>query len=123
LRFSDLSTETIVSVHETELEHDGEKLTYVQVAAPVLFDVPIRPALLEWLALGRPSTLFGRFVIVTEQAGASQGMLIFEHGLIGNFLDPGELKTAIGVVLSLANEVDDSLAKQFGGRVAHPAAS
>lgn len=43
----------------------------------------------------------------------------FSHTLLGEFLDPDELKTAVFMVAGVADGVDDEIKAKFGGRLFH----
>jgi hypothetical protein len=85
--------------------------TVVSIASPVLSDVELTDGLalrvLE-LAAGAP---FGRFSYLAERRE-----LWFEHTLLGDALDPDELRLAVSTVASVADGEDDALAAAFGGK-------
>jgi hypothetical protein len=85
--------------------------TVVRVASPMLSDVELTEALalraLE-IAGGVP---FGRFSYLPERRE-----LWFEHTLLGDALDPDELRLAVSSVARVADGEDDALAAAFGGK-------
>lgn len=84
--------------------------TVVRIASPVLSRVDLGEELalraLE-LAAGAP---FGRFSYLPERRE-----LWFEHTLLGDALDPEELRLGTEVVADMADGEDDELASAFGG--------
>jgi hypothetical protein len=84
--------------------------TVVRIASPVLSRVDLTEALalraLE-IAAGSP---FGRFSYMPERRE-----LWFEHTLLGDALDPDELRLGTETVASIADGEDDALADAFGG--------
>lgn len=61
------------------------------------------------------SLQLGHFVVEPE-AGGTVGIVI-AHGLIGEFLNPAELRMTIVAVAHAADATDDELASRFGGSV------
>lgn len=45
--------------------------------------------------------------------------IFFTHSLLGDYLDEDELVRAVTGMLVVADEIDDELEKQFGGRRFH----
>jgi hypothetical protein len=84
--------------------------TVVRIASPVLSRVDLGDALalraLE-IAAGAP---FGRFSYAPERRE-----LWFEHTLLGDALDPDELRLGTETVAGIADGEDDALAAAFGG--------
>ena len=49
---------------------------------------------------------------------------MFSHTLLGDYLDPEELRSAIGAVATTGNDLDDEVQDRFGGeRWADPSTS
>ena len=85
--------------------------TAVRASSPVLSGVDLSDALaLRLLELASTSP-FGAFLYLPSRREAW-----FEHVVLGDDLDPGELETAIEIVASTADGHDDELAAAFGGR-------
>jgi hypothetical protein len=84
--------------------------TVVRVASPVLSHVELADALaLRALEIADRSPL-GRFSYLEERRE-----LWFEHTLLGDALDPDELRLAVDTVSRIADSEDDALASSFGG--------
>jgi hypothetical protein len=95
----------------------GEAGTYVSVWAPTNGDVPVTPDLYKYI-VEQNHYRFGHLAC-TEKDG--KAIINFTHQLLGDFLDPDELKMAVVVVARTADEVDDQIKAKFGGRTFHEA--
>lgn len=95
----------------------GDGDTLVEVFAPVLIDVPLTPALFEYVAT-QNTYRFGKLSILKSDGSAS-GVLQVSHSLLGNTLDEEELVGPVAMLATLANNLDDELQPQFGGRRMH----
>jgi hypothetical protein len=85
--------------------------TVVRIASPVLSDVELTDGLaLRALELAAGAA-FGRFSYLPERRE-----LWFEHTLLGDALDPDELRLAVSTVARVADGEDDALAGAFGGK-------
>jgi hypothetical protein len=107
--FASGSTRTFIHVHELS---DGS--TAVLVWAPVLMDPTPSPELFEYVATEGSRWVFGRLALKRYDSGSSQ--LLFEHSILGDYLDPEELHWAVGAVANTADDLDDELQPKFGGR-------
>lgn len=105
------STRTFVEV----LPHPNGKVTVVRVLAPILFRVPISPALYEYVALHADDWVFGTLGLWPSEEDPSQGMLVMRQSLLGDFLDKDELMYAVYGIGSTVDEIDDDLVVRFGG--------
>lgn len=90
----------------------GEKYSLVRIFAPVLREVPESPACYKYVA-----TANGRFVFGSLSAREAGGKLdlMFGHALLGEYLDPEELSSALSAVAITADAIDDEIKAQFGG--------
>ena len=95
------------------IESEDGDWTYVNFYSFVLLDVPITDEFLRYVA-GTYMT-FGSFVVVFSESG-DRGNLIFDHTILGNYLDSEELNVALGAVFWTADEIDDDLQQRFGGQ-------
>lgn len=94
----------------------GDGDTIVKVYSPMLSDVTISPALYEWVATEGQQRWFAHARVFPDQENPKVGLLAWEYDLLGNFLDADELLHCVGQVMVGANNLDDELQKQFGGR-------
>ena len=93
------------------VQHYLETSTAVIVGSPVLSGVALTDALaLDAYAVAEREP-FGRFSLSEER-----GELWFEHAILGDDLDPDELRTAIDTVARVGDAEDDRLKAAHGGR-------
>lgn len=85
----------------------------VRVFANVLSGARLSHELYRWVATAGQDYFFGHMQVVERQDGL--GLLIFEHHLLAEYLDPDELFFAVGGLGTVANDLDDELQKRFGG--------
>jgi hypothetical protein len=104
------STRLNVSV----VPHPNGEVTVVQVWAPILFDVPLTPALYEYVALHASDHFFGSLGLLALDDGV-HGFLMLRHTLLGDFLDKDELLYAAFGIVASADAMDDELMEKFGG--------
>jgi hypothetical protein len=93
------------------------EMTTVKIVAPVLIGCAASPELFEHIALHADDYMFGH--LSAERAEDGTIGVYFTHILLGDFLDPEELKGAVGRVATTADEIDDELKTRFGGRRFH----
>ena len=93
----------------------GEDGTIVRIWSVILFNVPITPELFEFVACEGANYHFGRMVVVPKTDDPSVGGVIFDHELLGDYLDLEELKSAALGLLFSADGVDNEMAGRFGG--------
>ena len=89
--------------------------TLVSVWAMVLRDVKGTPELFKWIATEGQTNNYGRFAARELPDSPGKYMVVFEHSLAGDNLDPGELKGALAAVGFTADNEDDRLKAMFGG--------
>lgn len=93
----------------------GDGDTLVKLEALLALEVPESPELFEWLAKSAGSFYFGKPEYLASEDG-DKNVLLFSHVLYGNTLDREELEHAIFGVMKTANDLDDEVVQQFGGR-------
>lgn len=94
----------------------GDDETVVHITAPVLFGVQGSPELFEHIARHADDYNFGHLAL-RERDGLFD--IHFTHTLLGDFLDPLEVRAAASGVAVIANELDDELQGAFGGERFH----
>ena len=114
--FRNGSARIFVRLRERQLKGDSTS-ALVDVFAPVLLDVKPSPELWEYVAKNTDNWIFGH--LSAEPTDDGTVTLILSHRLLGDYLDPEELKTAVGGIAVSADEVDDELRQRFGGRRFH----
>jgi hypothetical protein len=102
-------------VFVTCTEWHGE--TLVTVTAPVLIECAASPELFEHIALAGDDYVFGH--LFAQRADDGTVAVLLTHRLLGDFLDPDELKHAVGGVVTSGDQVDDELKTRFGGKRFH----
>jgi hypothetical protein len=95
---------------------DEDNFTLVAVYAFPLLDVTYTPDVYKWVALHADSYRFGHIGLSPNEGTPDIGAIVFSHNLLGDFLDPEELKWVIGAVGSTPDRLDDELKPMFGGR-------
>jgi len=90
-----------------------EDQSVVQVKATCVTGATPSPDLYQHVATS--SVDLGHYSVVPE-SGGTVGIVI-SHGLIGEFLNPAELRMTIVAVANEADTTDDALAARFGGTV------
>lgn len=96
--------------------HDDNDWTWVTLQVPLLLHVEETPAVFEYVALHSDDYIFGHLSATRSGEDLS---IFFTHSLLGDYLDEDELVRAVGGMLFVADEIDDELEKQFGGRRFH----
>ena len=95
--------------------HPDEKATLVVVSCSLLFEVPLTPELYKHIAIHADDWWFGHlFVVPNEETGL--GTVVARHVLMGDYLDKDELIYAVKGVAGSADDLDDRLREQFGGK-------
>jgi hypothetical protein len=115
VRFKDVSTAVHVRVQEWAKDREGNPQTLVLISALILRGVKPTPALYEWVARNGGSRWFGHVEVYDDEEPGTV-YLMMSHTLLGDYLDERELDTAMGSVLTCADEWDDELQKMFGGK-------
>ncbi len=92
---------------------DQEDRVLVQMYVPVLRELPATPQMFEYVATEGQGYFFGNLHYIPS---VDDGLLVFEHTLLGDYLDPDELQTALVALANTGNDLDDDLQKRFGGK-------
>jgi hypothetical protein len=94
----------------------GEERTAVSVFVPILLNCPPSQELFHYIATHAGDYLFGH-LSAHERDGTVD--VLFTHGLLGDFLDPEELQTAVAILATVGDELDNQLQPMFGGQRFH----
>ena len=100
------STRVFISLQDWSDAHH-----IVRVFAVTNCDVTISPELTLYLCKANNEMIFGKFSLLDEQ-----NIVLFEHALLADFLDPAELETTVAAVAVGADDYDDRIQKLAGGR-------
>ena len=93
----------------------GTDKTVVDLAAIVLGDVKVTGKLLEYIGQRSSDFIFGNLALLHIE-GQKEGIVIFRHAILGDYLDEEELMTSLAAVVTTADQLDDELKAKFGGR-------
>lgn len=93
--------------------HEVGRVTLVNLSAPILFDLPLTPALYEEVARRTGKFRFGS-ICLREEDG--KGNLFFEGALVGDTLEEDELMFPLVAIVTTADRLDDEYRSRFGGR-------
>lgn len=86
--------------------------TVVRIFAITNLDVPVTADLTRWLLEKNLQFVFGGFALDSDQ-----GAVWFNHNILGDFAHPEQLEATLAAVAQTADEYDDEIKKQFGGRL------
>lgn len=100
---------------DVTVEVFDEDQSVVQVKATAVTGATPSPELYEHVATS--SLDLGHLTVVPEDGGTAA--IVISHGLIGEFLNPAELRMTVVAVAHTADTTDDELAARFGGSVYH----
>ena len=93
----------------------GDTSTTVKIVAPIVHDIPASPDVYKYVAT-EGSYKFGHMFCGEKDGKIS---IHFVHTLLGDFLDPEELKLATFLLARSADDVDDEIVQKFGGKRFH----
>lgn len=100
-----------VIVNFKEFQNDT---TIVKVWSPMLREVKLTPDVYKWVATEGQYKFFAHAKVMEGEDGT--GMIVWEHDLLGDYIDADELRFAVASVAIGADELDDELQARFGGR-------
>lgn len=95
----------------------GDSDTVVSVWSVVAGEVPVTPALFEFVATTTDDYMMGHLGCQVVDDGTA--LVTFNHRILGNVLDEEELMHAAIAVASTADRIDDKIVATFGGRTFH----
>ena len=94
----------------------NEENTTVRVFSPTNLEVPPSPELYKYIATESHKYIFGRLAVQEQENGL---VVIYSDTLLGEFLDPDELKIAVIIVAKTADDIDNEIQEKFGGIIYH----
>jgi hypothetical protein len=109
------SSQVFVEVRDWGKDSKGEPQTLIYLWAPLGREVKITPELYKWAATEGQDKYFGSVHVYPKDDGSTANVT-FEHTLLGDFVDPMELETAVGMMFFSADALDDIVHDQFGGK-------
>lgn len=92
-----------------------EDSSVVFVKAECVTGAAASSELFRHIATSGSATGFGH-LSATEQADGNV-TINFSHSLLGDYLNPAELRMTVVAVAYIADQLDDELARKFGGQV------
>jgi hypothetical protein len=116
ITFTDVSTRVNLSVDEWGKNSEGDDSSLVRIWCPILWEVDPTPALYEWIAREGGSFFFGHVTAQDDASNPGKVFLMMAHTLLGDYLDEGELSSALYAMLGTADRLDDELKGKFGGK-------
>lgn len=108
------STMVHVSVADFGKDPDGNPSSVVRIAALVARDVKPTNEFYKWAATDGQQVLFGSVTVLPQDDGNC--LVLFDHSLLGDYLDPAELASAVVMVALTADDFDDIVHSRFGGK-------
>jgi hypothetical protein len=114
--FTDMSTRVNLSVDPWGKNSDGDESSLVRMWCPILWEVPPSPQLFEWVAKEGGNYFFGHVSVQDDVNNPGKLFLLMTHTLLGDYLDEGELSSAMYAMLGTADKLDDELKGKFGGK-------
>ena len=109
------STAGFVEIHEWTPDGEGNPRSLVYIWAPLGRDIQPTPQLFHRAAVDGQQYRIGS-VSVLEDAEKGTCFLQFDHTILGDYLDPAELITAVGAVMYTADDLDEIVHDRFGGK-------
>ena len=109
------STAAFVEIQEWTADSEGNPRSLVYIWAPVGRDVKPTEDLFHWAAVDGQQYRLGS-VSVIENKDTGTCFVQFDHTILGDYLDPAELATAVGAVMYTADDLDEIVHDRFGGK-------
>ena len=94
----------------------GEKQAGVEVFSYVVIDVAVTEALMRYLLTYNLRLMFGGFGLTIDDEG--KGAVVLTHTILGNDMDRVELYASVSAIARVADDLDDQIVAQFGGKTA-----
>jgi len=97
----------------------GSEKCIVRIWSILVYGVTKSPELNEWIAYNGSSFYFGSMQLHTLKDDEALANISLEHCILGDFIDPGELREAVMAITVTSDEKDTELQESFGGTLAH----
>ena len=108
------STVVRIAVKDFGKDKDDNPSSVVTVSALVGREITPTPEFYEWAATeGRQRYIGG--VTVFKNADTGRCVAVYDHALLGDYLDPAELVSAIVMCRNAGDEFDEIIHDRFGG--------
>ena len=109
------STRVNIEVHDWGKDPQNDPSCIVRVWAPVARAVRPTPEFFRWAAVDGQAFNFGSLKTLLSDDG-KECFVALQHVLLGDYLDPAELASAVAMVALTADELDDTVRTTFGGK-------
>lgn len=105
----------IVSVVVQRFDEDS---SLVVLDAPLVSGITPSAELYEYVATATPEQGVGHLGLTIADDGTAT--IHFRHSLLGEYLEPAELRMSVVAIALLGDRMDDALAERFGGSTFYP---
>ena len=114
VRFDESSTAVFFDFSQQDFEGKAPSQAFVHITAPMLRGLTTTNELYKWVAVNGTGFRIGCVEAFDNEDGTV--FLRYKYVLLADFLDEDELSTAMWAVLYTADNLDDELQKEFGGK-------
>jgi hypothetical protein len=109
------STAAFVEIQAWTPDKDGNPRSLVYVWAPLGRDVTPSDELYHWAAVDGQQMRFGTVTVIDDKEKKTC-FIQFDHTILGDYMDPAELITAVSAVMYTADDLDEIVHTRFGGK-------
>jgi hypothetical protein len=109
------SAAAFVQITEWTPDSEGNPRSLVYIWAPLGRDVKPSEELYHWAAVDGQQMRFGTVTVIDDKEKGTC-FVQFDHTLLADYLDPAELRTAVGAVMFTADDLDEIVHDRFGGK-------
>ena len=110
----DYSTAAYLHFREQDFGGTAPKQSFLSISAPLLRNVPDSAEVYKWIAINGTGFRLGSIEVMVEEKGTL--FLLYRHTLLVDYLTQDELDTSLWAVLATANQMDEWLKQNFGGK-------
>jgi hypothetical protein len=108
------STAAFVEVQAWTPDDEGNPRSLVYIWAPLGRDVKPSEELYHWAAVEGQQMRFGTVTVIDDKEKGTC-FIQFDHTILGDYMDPAELITAVAAVMYTADDLDEIVHTRFGG--------
>jgi hypothetical protein len=109
------STAAFVQIQAWTPDAEGNPRSLVYIWAPLGRDVKPSDELYHWAAVDGQQMRFGTVTVIDDKEKGTC-FVQFDHTILGDYLDPAELITAVAAVMYTADDLDEIVHTRFGGK-------
>jgi hypothetical protein len=107
----------VVYISLNQMNDKPDSDVVVQSFCNMVVNVRLTPEVFKWVAIEGQQFFFGHCAVVENSDDPTTGRILFRHSIVGNDLDPNELKNLVYVTMFTSNNLDDELKTKFGGKL------